>query len=75
MSARTCRLPSGSPANFRLLDLRDLYPDPYHTLVKYGKGGRERYVRLKGSLFQQIMLFAGERRPRMRAMDPARRVA
>jgi integrase/recombinase XerD len=49
-------------SEFRQLDLRDLYPDQHQLLVRHGKGGRERYVPLSGNLYQQIRLFAGNRR-------------
>jgi integrase/recombinase XerD len=49
-------------SEFQQLDLRDLYPDQHQLLVRHGKGGRERYVPLSGSLFQQIRLFASDRR-------------
>lgn len=44
------------------LDMRDLDPDAHQLLVRQGKGGKDRIVPLSGSLYQQIRLYAGERR-------------
>src|SRR5882762_5786204 len=37
-------------------------PDQHQTLVRNGKGGKDRIVPLSGNLYQQIRLFVGDRR-------------
>jgi integrase/recombinase XerD len=49
-------------SEFRRLDLRDLDPDAHQFLVRQGKGGKDRIVPLSGTLYQQIRLYAGNRR-------------